>query len=323
MESLGKRYGGPDRIVGVDEATEAYLKLGSAERILKNQETESFEREMTQKEKIVIWEILKILPDFIKEYGAEQERFTSLDQVHILDDANPQIEQVKAFLERNAAGRYNPSSGRIEILPEGSSLLHLAHVLVHELMHANSFVSINLKNSVVSSRRFGISINEKGKPGELLFNFINEAVTEEMTKRFCDRYFPTIDLLREEVVAHKEKEDSVKLPDTPINNVLGELLDSQSIYGYVDERADFVALAQLLYEENKDKFDSYEDVFKLFATAMFKGDLLPIARLIEDTFGEGAFRKIGNSSKGRSSSAVETLFALHAGIEAKNKDQVE
>ena len=79
----------------------------------------------------------------------------------------------------------------------------------------------------------------------------------------------------------------------------------------------------MLYEENKDKFDSYEDLFKLFSAAMFKGDLLPIARLIEDTFGKGTFRKIGESSKSKSSSAIDTLLALHADIEAKNKDQVE
>lgn len=323
MESLGKRYGGPDRIVGTDETTEAYLKLASAERILNNQERSSFERGMTDKEKIVIWEILKVLPDFIKEYGAEQERFTSLDQVHILDDTNPQIDQVKAFLESNTAGKYNPSSGRIEILPQGADLIHVAHVLVHELMHANSFASITLEDSTFTSRRFGISISEKGKPGELLFNFINEAVTEEMTKRFCDRYFPTIEFLKESFSEHKVEKDSVILPDTPINNVLGELIDSQAIYAYVNERVDFIVLAELLYEENKDKFDSYEDLFKLFSAAMFKGDLLPVARLIEDTFGKGTFRKIGESSKSKSSNAIDTLLALHADIKAKNKNQVE
>lgn len=325
MEGLDKRYGGPDRIIGVDEKTEAYLKLVKAGQILENQDLSLFEREKTPEEIELMSEIFKKFPDFIKEYGAEQERFTSWNQVHILDDANPQIEEVKSFLERNTAGRYLPSSGRIEILPKGSDHMHMAHVLVHELMHANSFFSITLsrdsegteQNPLASARRFGISTNEKGHTEESLFNFINEAVTEEMTKRFCERHFPDIDLLKEQFAAINRKQKSIELPDTPIASVLGELVDPKSIYAYVNERAGFVALIELLYERNKDKFDLYEDVFKLFSTAMFKGDLLPIARLIEDTFGKGTFRAIGKNTKDKSPNVVDTLSSLVSDIETK------
>ena len=67
-------------------------------------------------------------------------------------------------------------------------------------------------------------------------------------------------------------------------------------YPYHDERQQFNALVDELFERNKEDFESREQVFNLFAEATMTGKLLPIARLIEKTFGKGSFKMIGEKS---------------------------
>ena len=44
------------------------------------------------------------------------------------------------------------------------------------------------------------------------------------------------------------------------------------------------------------EFDSTEDIFNLFAKATITGRLLPVARLINKSFGRGSFSEIGEMS---------------------------
>ena len=52
-------------------------------------------------------------------------------------------------------------------------------------------------------------------------------------------------------------------------------------------------IVKRIYDENKDDFESEDDVFNLFAKAVMNGGLLEVARLIEKTYGKGSFRKLG------------------------------
>src|SRR3989338_4959424 len=126
-------------------------------------------------------------------------------------------------------------------------------------------------------------------------------------------------MIADQVVRPEQK--TLEFLDSPTFSVLGELLDPQSLYSYTNERAGFASLVELLYEKNKNEFDSYEDVFKLFSQAMFKGHLLPIARLIEKTFGKGSFRTIGQKTKDESPSVVDTLSSLYADSSPEPKDK--
>ena len=70
-------------------------------------------------------------------------------------------------------------------------------------------------------------------------------------------------------------------------------------YSYFKERAALKKLIQTLYEKNEDEFESEEEVFNLFAKAAISGRLLPVARLIEKTFGKGSFRELGEETAKR------------------------
>jgi hypothetical protein len=67
-------------------------------------------------------------------------------------------------------------------------------------------------------------------------------------------------------------------------------------HSYNDDRIIFHQLLNQLFVKNKDTFDSEEQIFNLFAKATLTGKLLPVARLIEKTFGKGSFRIMGIKS---------------------------
>ncbi len=48
-----------------------------------------------------------------------------------------------------------------------------------------------------------------------------------------------------------------------------------------------------LFERNLEQFTNQDEVFEEFAKGMMTGNILPVGRLIERTFGKGTFRKIG------------------------------
>ena len=56
-----------------------------------------------------------------------------------------------------------------------------------------------------------------------------------------------------------------------------------------------------IQKEFPNQYDNADDVFKEFLKSHFNGRLLPVARLVEKTFGEGSFRLLGNMGTDRKS----------------------
>ncbi len=69
--------------------------------------------------------------------------------------------------------------------------------------------------------------------------------------------------------------------------------DNLDFFHYVDERRFFNKLLDRLYEKNKDSFSSRDEIFALFVKGGFGGNIMPVARLVEKTFGKGSFRRLG------------------------------
>ena len=68
-----------------------------------------------------------------------------------------------------------------------------------------------------------------------------------------------------------------------------------------------------------DKYQSIEEVFKEFLKANFTGQLLGIARLVEQTFGEGSFRLLGNMTEDKSSAVLYLDSLRKARIKARKQ----
>ena len=59
-----------------------------------------------------------------------------------------------------------------------------------------------------------------------------------------------------------------------------------------------------------DKYFSKEDVLKEFLSANFSGNLIPIARLMKQTFGENGLRVLGMMTTKNDTSATDNVLEL-------------
>ncbi len=175
----------------------------------------------------------------------------------------------------------------------------------------------DVQTMVILPRRMGfkIMVKDKKKDKEIAyFHFLDEAIITELTMRFDWRYFSKIPLIAEgkeyktreeyyENFSNQEARDKARRKyalawDLENYQIDGENVVSAQIIPreYEQQREKLNELIDELYEQNKDKFGDREEVFDVFARAVMTGRLLPVARLIEKTFGKGSFREIGEDS---------------------------
>ena len=136
---------------------------------------------------------------------------------------------------------------------------------------------------------------------------LNEAVTEEMTKRFAKKLLVN-PLFAEEMLQTREViknhpqavTDSGKPlfdEDTFYAEIKGKsgsrTLISKESFTYQPERKVLNILINKLFDKNQDNFQDREEVFEVFAEGMMTGNILPVGKLIDGTFGRGTLRKIG------------------------------
>jgi len=275
-------------------------------RTMENQTSLPFEREKTESQTGVIEEILKYLPEFIKQYRGVPVMF-SADNVHVIDPEKMSAEEKEKFKYMlRGAGTYDANDQKLisQYQPgDEKKNLKFAYSILHEIMHLESFQSYQqIKSHAITDRRLGISMVSY-KDGKSYFLDINEAVTEELSKRFAEKYFGKMEVLQPEL----DKKDSWKRHLKPHAKHRGENLryvedvEGKSptffYHTYKDEREQLNELIADLYEKHKGRFESPEKVFDLFARACMTGKVLELARLIEDTYGKGAFRDLAEKTK--------------------------
>ncbi|MBX4190155.1 hypothetical protein KW791_02580, partial [Candidatus Parcubacteria bacterium] len=138
---------------------------------------------------------------------------------------------------------------------------------------------------------------------------VNEAIITELEIRFDQEFFRELPELKEEI---EEKDLVIRNfinkdgPNPKMAREVAGVLQKEKTsdgtryswiaYPYAGYRAKFNQLAEDLYEKNKTEFQSPEEVFTLFAKAALSGRLLPVARLIEKTYGKGKFRELGEKT---------------------------
>ncbi|HAV11746.1 MAG TPA: hypothetical protein DCX32_04390 [Candidatus Moranbacteria bacterium] len=184
-----------------------------------------------------------------------------------------------------------------------TSKTELAETAFHELMHLFGFSRIVLEGGKsdgyadVSFERTGLAISSSKDEKDQYFGYINEAVTTELTNRFHAR-MKSHEMFRDEVWILKKRYGAHE-PFPPVlwmREGEGGDPDPVARVTYEEEHEKAMAMFEHIHEKNPEKFKSAEEVFDFFAKAYFSGRLLPVARLIEKTYGKGFFRKIGEES---------------------------
>lgn len=195
-------------------------------------------------------------------------------------------------------------------------------IVTHELLHLGSHsVLIGKKEDDARTSfrtyRIGLKIvsSRRDRNGEhvVYLSDLNEAVTEELTKRFVqgiDPADPVLGYIAErrkhniELFAEIYGEEAIKRGDTP-----DELIDiyesgektNTARFTYKPERDLLHRLtsdiAEKIRAQRGESADiDHEKVFDEIARGYFAGNIMPFARLFEEAYGRGSFREFGRLS---------------------------
>lgn len=305
MPSLDKQSS-VDRVVNErhleNEALKHHRKLFDDQKIdfLKPE----MEREKTPAEK----EIIRLVNEFLNKIRQQcglQNFEVSENNVHIIknDRWKALIQKVMPELQGSDVQGFFQGTNEAAILKEQQSILRFADALCHEITHFHSYGSLQLvrlssemdkheKNFSSADYRRGLGINNRliqeqdAQKSKLYFALLNEAVTEELTVRFLeqnknnpifqDGFSKIAEGPKMAYVANESTSDSPKFIVGPF---------------HFEERESLRTLIKKLEQQNTEI--NQTEIFDLFVKAYFTGNILPLSRLIEKSFGKGTFRKIG------------------------------
>lgn len=219
--------------------------------------------------------------------------------------------------------------------------LHFMSSALHETLHLKGHFSLEVEengnNVHVTQYRSGLSVyaaQKRQRAGEhhLHLRGLHEAVVAEQEKHS----FPS---LLDAPILKKEKEwytldetqamfrrvsEKTRIPS-------GDLIWAEERkdkeYNYIDfgypaQRKTLRYVCEEIFGQFQDTYQSPDAVFKEFLKAQFTGRLLPIARLVEETFGAGGFRTLGSMGidQGSATLALEALKKARTRFKKKDKD---
>lgn len=315
-------------------ASEAYKQeiLDDKARVFLEQNfpvLEKIEKDKTPEDKIIIELVNEATDEVLGKYGIEGFVVPE-NNIHIINEKDWPDDRGSAF--------YNSMAQSVAVREAPAKIVFLKK-LFHEMLHFKSYNALQVTtgdDSKIDQYRVGLTVVTRDGERQY-FKFLNEAVTEELTKRFSTQLF-------DEEIFSEEQERTYEImeryPDCKRNNgerlfdgevFYAETMDSDTwkdavgrIFGkernreimtegftYREEREFLSLLVYRLYDANTDYFKDREEVFDLFAKAALTGNLLTIGKLIDKTFGQGTFRKIGEM--GNDQTVQKEMFDLISG----------
>ncbi len=261
-----------DRVVGVQpdwqEETERLLAAYYAEH--GTSVIEGFELEKTQRDK----EIIKFAEDavsaYLRAYGREPKFDVPLEKIHFLRDGG-----TKEFTQGKLGGGAHATKFGSMLVDRSDSDIQTALITFHELFHTKSYSALQITTpdmegvKKLEAYRNGFTVTSRDGREEYFHDF-EEAVISLMTKRFYDEEISQNETFKKEL-------DSGCMPD------MSRTKEAGGLSGLVDD----------IWNSNRDSYSSREQVMDIFIKAQIDGNLLPVARLVESTYGEGSFRELG------------------------------
>lgn len=231
----------------------------------------SGDREMTDFEKILTLMIQHSMSSFLDKYGIKCS-LNNLKLDNILIKKTVEKKVVGCFV----AGEYNPFTKKIALyLADYENSPYFVNTLVHEFFHSLSYSSLKLglmKNGdLFGDHSVGLSMQSEDQGIRIqLFGQMDEALTEILTEKLINEF------LSEQLLSGLQK---------PYLKEKEKLLD---FINYINKSEELKKM------EGKDSL-SEDEVFGIFLRAYFNGEILPLARLLEEDLGKGWFRKIGEA----------------------------
>lgn len=313
-------HGSTDRLIGVQpERNEEVFALLNEQKYTKDQliiNGSHHELDKTPEDLELIAFADKVSNDIIQNYGGNCNKKIPIDRIHLWNHD---------VIDSGIFNYFCSPTDSIFIVKEYVSNQLIVHALVHEMIHYKAFNSQNITYSTsnkvqATDRRVGLRIFTKN--GQKYFSAINEAVVEELNRRYYiehENEFLNNPLLHDEV----QKVIDYRKMLVDVHNGVYKIPESVKLefehqYSIRDEYYGLTSDERILdayYIEERKKLNEYidnlvkdqtnnsesdidnEKVFELFARAAINGNILPLARLIDKTYGTGSFVKLGEETK--------------------------
>lgn len=294
--------------------------------------TSSFERVIGAKDKKEGGEVIKKMEKKFDEqfFDDIKEKEKTSDEIKIieladgatneirrkygLDDFSIPSENIHIIKEeewpREAEAFYKPMLQGIAFKEQPIKIVFLKRIL-HEMLHFKSYNAIQITNEEkpkLSEYRMGLTVDTRDGRRIYLRN-LNEAVTEETAKRllgklFTDQIFEeekerTIETVKNYPNAKLETGEFLFGKDTFYAEVVEKDEEKKKVriktevFSKQLERGMLDKLIDKVFKKNSERFDDKEEIFEIFLKGMMTGNILPLGRLIDGTFGKGTLRKIG------------------------------
>jgi len=305
-----------ERVAGNISETEKDEILKNKGRRFNDQtfeELEDKEREKTPEELQIISFINKSTNEVRQRYGIEDFDIPPKN-VHVVTEEKWPKEKSSAFFN---------SMLQAIVMREKSPNIAFATIVFHEMLHFKSYTAAQIttgENPELDNYRLGLRVHTRDGQSMYFVN-LNEAVTEEMTKIFIkdllNNELFVSDIKQTQTLMHKHPHaitasgDPLFDEDTYYAEVQGREPEGESAdqpsgnssssnvkistksFGYKQERRILNDLIDKIFERNQNEFQNREEVFEVFAKGMITGNILPVGRLIEETFENGTLRQIG------------------------------
>lgn len=310
-----ERFSSFERVIGNIPDNEKEQILQEKGERFDNQifeELKGKEREKTPEELKIISLANEATNEIRQKYGLENFDIPP-ENIHVINEESWPKNRGTAF--------YNSALQSIASREQPSNITFMKKIF-HEMLHFKSYNALQVtggENPELDEYRVGLTVHTRdGK--RMNFVNLNEAVTEEMTKRFTLKLLDNV-LFAEEV---KRTKDLVTRYPRAITGSGEPLFDDDTFYAevesrkswgeavgrlfgaqekirkittegftYQSERRILNTLIDKILESNPEKFQDREEVFEVFTKGMMTGNILSVGRLIEKTFGSGTFRRIG------------------------------
>lgn len=310
-----KRESGIVEIKGGDELEKAEV-LDRFKLKFEGQDVTKHSREKTPEELEFIGELKDGMQTFIAYFGG-----TSLEikpeNIQIIDYDKLNKEQRKSITAYSFAAYYSPMDQEIGILlSDNTPRLIFARVLVHEMMHFNAFQSAIIRedssgpDKLLKPKRAGLNAYPYKEDSYSLFRDLDEAVTEELVKRFDKRFFETLSYTRDDAQKRNRFIEELKADETKDQDKIddiafykseqledGSFKTTTESYQHKRERDKLWSVIDEIYLKSSGEFKDKEEIFNVFARASMSGDLKPLTLLIERTLGPGSFKGLGEETR--------------------------
>lgn len=299
---MSERGSSIERVVGgIDDEDKQDIQQ-QYEDIFRQHEMERLteqERLKTPEEQQIVGLVDEATNAVRKKYGLD---------VFSIPEANVHVIKAESWKTGRAGAAFLPRVQGIA-LRETDVRAVFAKKLFHEMIHFKSYGAAQVRQDTQNVDLYRQGLRVYPRAGDAVyFRLLNEAVTEELTRRWCESmvHYPLFEQEIKDTEQAKQrlgKAASAK----KLKNVfyLSEETHKEGDgyrttlrmeeFTYQKERRVLVLLADKIAARNSEHFQSAEQVFDLFAQAMLDGNLLSLGKTIDKTFGKGTFRAIGEA----------------------------